>query len=139
MLRKNVVALTVLWLLNIGEYLQDLTLRRTRNAIRDLLTGTQADAWVRDADGTERLVDIDRLQVGDDVVVHEHVALPVDGVVLDGEGVFDQSAITGETLPVAVEAGQRVHAGSVLMKGRLVEAGRGGGAAGRGLPGRDGR
>lgn len=119
-LRENVVALTVLWLLNIGEYLQDLTLRRTRRAIRDLLTGTQSDAWVRDADGTERLVDIDRLRVGDEVVVHQHVAVPVDGTVVDGEGVVDASAITGETLPVVVEPGTFVHAGTVLMRGRLV-------------------
>jgi len=124
LLRENIVALTVLWLLNIGEYLQDLTLRRTRHAIRDLLTGTQADAWVRRTDAagvmTEELVDIDRLAVGDEVVVHEHVAVPVDGVVVDGDGVLDQSAITGETLPVAIVLGQRVHAGSVLMKGRVV-------------------
>lgn len=119
-LRENVVALTVLWLLNIGEYLQDLTLRRTRRAIRDLLTGTQSDAWVRRADGTEELVDVTALRVGDDVVVHQHVAVPVDGVVIEGDGVLDQSAITGENLPVAVEAGQQVHAGSVVMRGRLV-------------------
>ncbi|MEQ4521604.1 heavy metal translocating P-type ATPase [Nocardioides kribbensis] len=120
LLRENVVALTVLWLLNIGEYLQDLTLRRTRRAIHDLLSGTQSEAWVRDADGSERLVDIDTLRVGDHVVVHEHVAIPVDGVLLEGEGVLDQSAITGETLPVAALAGQHVHAGSVLMRGRVV-------------------
>lgn len=124
LLRENVVALTVLWLLNIGEYLQDLTLRRTRHAIRDLLSGAQADAWVRRTDaagGTvEELVDIDRLAVGDEVVVHEHIAVPVDGVVVEGDGVLDQSAITGETLPVAVVLGQRVHAGSVLMTGRVV-------------------
>ncbi|MEH3076771.1 MAG: hypothetical protein PGN11_08805 [Quadrisphaera sp.] len=47
LLRENVVALTVLWLLNIGEYLQDLTLRRTRRAIADLLTGAQTEAWVQ--------------------------------------------------------------------------------------------
>src|ERR1700743_567806 len=46
-LRENVVALTVLWLLNIGEYLQDLTLRRTRRAISDLLRGTADTAWIR--------------------------------------------------------------------------------------------
>ena len=50
-LRENVVALTVLWLLNIGEYLQDLTLRRTRRAISDLLRGTADTAWIRLADG----------------------------------------------------------------------------------------
>jgi cation-transporting P-type ATPase C len=119
-LRENVVALTVLWLLNIGEYLQDLTLRRTRHAIRDLLTGTQSQAWVRDGCGHERLVDIDRLRIGDEIVVHEHVAVPVDGVLVDGDGVLDQSAITGETLPIAAGLGQYVHAGSVLMRGRVV-------------------
>lgn len=119
-LRENVVALTVLWLLNIGEYLQDLTLRRTRRAIRDLLTGVQSEAWVRRADGTEQLVDIDTLEVGQEVVVHQHVAVPVDGEVVDGEGVLDQSAITGENLPVVAEPGMSVHAGSVLVRGRVV-------------------
>ncbi len=119
-LRENVVALTVLWLLNIGEYLQDLTLRRTRRAIRDLLTGAETQAWVRHSDGTEQLVDIRTLHVGDEVVVHEHIALPVDGLVVDGTGLVDQSALTGEPLPVAVEAGHQVHAGSVLVRGRVV-------------------
>jgi cation-transporting P-type ATPase C len=123
-LRENVVALTVLWLLNIGEYLQDLTLRRTRRAISDLLRGTADAAWIRLADGeqkgTEVQVPIDTIQIGDDVVVHDHVAIPVDGDVVDGEAVVDQSAITGETLPVSIVAGSTVHAGSVVLRGRLV-------------------
>ncbi|HWF68947.1 MAG TPA: manganese-exporting P-type ATPase CtpC [Mycobacterium sp.] len=123
-LRENVVALTVLWLLNIGEYLQDLTLRRTRRAISDLLRGTADTAWIRLADGeqkgTEVQVPIDTIQIGDDVVVHDHVAIPVDGDVVDGEAVVDQSAITGETLPVSIVAGSTVHAGSVVLRGRLV-------------------
>jgi manganese/zinc-transporting P-type ATPase C len=118
-LRENVVALTVLWLLNIGEYLQDLTLRRTRRAIRDLLTGAQTEAWVR-RDGEEVLVDIGVLQPGDEIVVHDHVALPADGEVIEGEGLLDQSAITGEPLPVMVAHGQLVNAGSVLVRGRIV-------------------
>ncbi|MBS1693864.1 MAG: cation-translocating P-type ATPase [Actinobacteria bacterium] len=119
-LRENVVALTVLWLLNIGEYLQDLTLRRTRRAIANLLRGNQDTAWVRLADGTEVEVVVDGLRTGDDVVAHEQVAIPVDGTVCDGEAIVDQSAITGESLPVAVAAGARVYAGSVVVKGRLV-------------------
>lgn len=123
-LRENVVALTVLWLLNIGEYLQDLTLRRTRRAISDLLRGSQDTAWIRLTDGpeagTEVQVPIDTLQIGDEVVVHDHVAIPVDGDVVDGEAVVDQSAITGETLPVSIVVGGAVHAGSVVVRGRLV-------------------
>ncbi|WP_308205219.1 heavy metal translocating P-type ATPase [Mycolicibacterium frederiksbergense] len=119
-LRENVVALTVLWLLNIGEYLQDLTLRRTRRAIANLLEGTQDTAWVLLRDGTEVEVAIDELQTGDDVIVHEQVAVAVDGIVKDGEAIVDQSAITGENLPVAVTTGARVYAGSVVVRGKLV-------------------
>ncbi|OBH08006.1 copper-translocating P-type ATPase [Mycobacterium sp. E2699] len=119
-LRENVVALTVLWLLNIGEYLQDLTLRRTRRAISELLRGSQDTAWVRLPDGQEIQVPIDSVQVGDEVVVHDHVAIPVDGEVVDGEAIVDQSAITGENLPVSVAVDSRVHAGSVVVRGRLV-------------------
>ncbi|MDT5289841.1 MAG: manganese-transporting P-type ATPase, partial [Mycobacterium sp.] len=118
-LRENVVALTVLWLLNIGEYLQDLTLRRTRRAIGNLLRGNQDTAWIRLID-TEVQVAIDSVQVGDEVIVHEQVAIPVDGEVVDGDAIVDQSAITGETLPVSIEPGMRVHAGSVVIRGRLV-------------------
>ncbi|BBX74594.1 manganese-exporting P-type ATPase CtpC [Mycobacterium shinjukuense] len=123
-LRENVVALTVLWLLNIGEYLQDLTLRRTRRAISELLRGNQDTAWIRLTEGpdvgTEVQVPIDTVQIGDEVVVHDHVAIPVDGEVVDGEAIVNQSAITGENLPVSVMVGARVHAGSVVVRGRLV-------------------
>ena len=119
-LRENVVALTVLWLLNIGEYLQDLTLRRTRRAIANLLQGNQDTTWVRLADGTEVEMATAELRVGDEVVIHDQVALPIDGVVVDGDAIVDQSAITGENLPVAVSADTRVYAGSVVMRGRLV-------------------
>ena len=119
-LRENVVALTVLWLLNIGEYLQDLTLRRTRRAIANLLQGSQDTVWIQLPDGAEIHLAADSVGVGDNVVVHEQVAIPVDGDVVDGEAIVDQSAITGETLPVSVSAGARVHAGSVVIRGRLV-------------------
>ncbi|SDP33304.1 cation-transporting P-type ATPase C [Klenkia soli] len=120
LLRENVVALTVLWLLNIGEWLQDLTLRRTRNAISALLAGTESTAWVLAAEGVEQQVDLARLRVGDLVVVHEQATIAVDGEVVEGEGVVDQAAITGEPLPVTVRAGSVVHAGSVNLRGRIV-------------------
>ncbi|WP_099024976.1 heavy metal translocating P-type ATPase [Mycolicibacterium palauense] len=118
-LRENVVALTVLWLLNIGEYLQDLTLRRTRRAITDLLAGNHDTVWLLLHDGTEVQVASDTVTVGDVVVVHEQVAVPVDGDVIDGEAIVDQSAITGETLPVSIRPGVHVHAGSMVLRGRI--------------------
>lgn len=120
LLRENVVALTVLWLLNIGEFLQELTLRRTRRAITDLLRGSSDTVWLRLADGSEVQVPLDTVAIGDVVVVHEHVAIPVDGDVIEGEAAVDQSALTGESLPVSKSSRSRVHAGSVVMAGRLV-------------------
>ncbi|WP_269175975.1 heavy metal translocating P-type ATPase [Modestobacter sp. VKM Ac-2986] len=125
LLRENVVALTVLWLLNIGEWLQTLTLRRTRRAISALLAGTETTAWVLvPGEGgqpdVERQVDLAQLRVGDLVVVHDQATIAVDGVVVDGTGVVDQAAITGEPLPASVAAGDEVHAGSVNLRGRLV-------------------
>ena len=118
-LRENVVALTVLWLLNIGEFLQALTLRRTRRAIADLLAGNQDTVWLRLDDGTEIQVGADTLSIGDVVVVHEQVAIPVDGEVIGGDAIVDQAAITGETLPISVQVGCHVHAGSVVVRGRI--------------------
>ncbi|GAB3461541.1 cation-translocating P-type ATPase [Kineococcus endophyticus] len=124
LLRENVVALTVLWLLNIGEYLQDLTLRRTRRAIADLLQGSETTAWVQRtaADGqvVEQRVDLAELEVGDLVVVHDQSTIPVDGEVVEGEAVVDQAALTGENLPVQRTVGHSVLAGSVALRGRLV-------------------
>ena len=54
------------------------------------------------------------------MIVHEQVALPVDGEVVAGEAIVDQSAITGETLPISVVIGMQVHAGSVVLQGRIV-------------------
>jgi cation-transporting P-type ATPase C len=119
-LRENVVALTVLWLLNIGEYLQDLTLRRSRRAVSELLAGSRTRTWMRLADGTEIEVDIADVVLGDEVIIHEQVVLPVDGVVVDGDGIMDSSAVTGEQLPFTVAAGMPLPAGSVLLRGRIV-------------------
>ncbi|MFT4125315.1 MAG: cation-translocating P-type ATPase [Gordonia sp. (in: high G+C Gram-positive bacteria)] len=120
LLRENVVALTVLWLLNIGEFLQDLTLRRTRRAIADLLRGSADTTWLILDDGTEVSVPIDSVSIGDRIVVHDQVAVPVDGVIVDGDAVVDQSALTGENLPVAKATGDAIQSGSVVLRGRLV-------------------
>ncbi|MEU4063123.1 hypothetical protein AB0F25_11930 [Streptomyces wedmorensis] len=67
-LRENVVALTVLWLLNIGEFLQTLTLRRTRRAIEDLLTIGEERVWLVRED-VEVEVALEELEPGDVVAV----------------------------------------------------------------------
>ena len=118
-LGETVTALTVIWLLNLGEYLQALVLRRTRRAIRGLLELEETDVWLL-ADGSEVSTDVRRLVVGDLIVVHAGRRLPADGRVEDGTGTVNEAPITGESMPVTRSAGETVYAGTVLLAGRLV-------------------
>lgn len=118
LLRENVVALTVLWLLNIGEFLQSLTLRRTRRAIQDLLTVGDERAWLL-REGVEIEVPLAQIEPDDVVAVYEHHKIPVDGVVLSGTALIDQAPITGESLPVYAGPGSEVYAGTLIVSGSL--------------------
>ncbi len=118
LLRENVVALTVLWLLNIGEFQQTITLRRTRRAIEELLSIGEERVWLV-RDGVESEVALEEVEVGDEVAVYEHHKIPVDGAVVTGEALVDQAAITGEALPVYTRTGSEVYAGTIVTSGSL--------------------
>ncbi|MGW0734010.1 heavy metal translocating P-type ATPase [Streptomyces sp. NPDC002851] len=118
LLRENVVALTVLWLLNIGEFLQTITLRRTRRAIEELLSIGEERVWLV-RDGAEVEAALEDVEIGDTVAVYEHHKIPVDGVVVSGEALVDQAAITGEALPVYTQQHSEVYAGTIVTSGSL--------------------
>jgi cation-transporting P-type ATPase C len=117
-LRENVTALTVLWLLNLGEYLETLTLQRTRAAIRSLLSADDEEIWIITA-GVEVLVPIKDVRPGDCVVVRTGRRIPVDGVIASGAATVNEAPITGESMPVVRLEGDRVYAGTVLLAGTI--------------------
>ncbi|MBT2509504.1 cation-translocating P-type ATPase [Streptomyces sp. ISL-98] len=119
LLRENVVALTVLWLLNIGEFLQTLTLRRTRRAIEELLTIGEERVWLVDEGGVETEVPLEDVEPFDVVAVYEHHRIPVDGHVVSGDALVDQAAVTGEALPVYARTGSHVYAGTIVTSGSV--------------------
>jgi cation-transporting P-type ATPase C len=116
-MREGIVALVVLFLLNVGELLQALVLRRTRSAIRALLVDP-GDAWVV-VDGAELRTPIDQLRPGDVVAVYRGDRLPADGTVVDGEGAVNEAPITGESLPSYKRSGEGVWAGTIVESGAL--------------------
>jgi cation-transporting P-type ATPase C len=117
-LGESVTALTVIWLLNLGEYLQTLVLRRTRRAIRALLEMEETDVWLVVGD-TEVSVSAAKVIPGDLVVIHAGRRMPVDGLVEEGTGTLNEAPITGESMPVMRNPGDRVFAGTVLLAGRV--------------------
>jgi cation-transporting P-type ATPase C len=117
-LGETVTALTVIWLLNLGEYLQSVVLGQTRRAIRDLLDVDMSDVWLVVGDA-EISTSLDRITPGDCIVVHAGRRVPVDGRVEGGTATLNEAPITGESMPVMRSTGDQVYAGTVLLAGRI--------------------
>ncbi len=112
-------AVTLLFLLLIGRYLDHRLRNTARSAARDLLA-LQTPFAVRLVGPLEQGVPIADVRVGDHLVVAPGDRIPVDGRVESGGSELDNALITGETALVSVAAGARVHAGALNLSGRLV-------------------
>ena len=117
-LSENVTALIVIWLLNLGEYLEEVTLRRTRAAIRDLLSTDDEEIWVS-VNGVEVSMHAKDVHRGALVVARAGRKIPVDGVIESGEATINEAPITGESMPVIRFADDSVYAGTILMAGTI--------------------
>ncbi|MCC3775092.1 heavy metal translocating P-type ATPase [Streptomyces sp. UNOB3_S3] len=102
-----------------GRLLEARARRGTGSALRALASLAAKDAVVRDADGTERRVPIDRLRVGDVFVVRPGERVATDGVVVAGGSALDLSLVTGESAPVEAAPGTAVVGGAVNSGGLL--------------------
>lgn len=111
-------ALVIVLFVLVAEVLEGLTVGRGRRAIKDLLDLLPRNAIIRRKGGTHE-VEATELKVGDVVVVKPGSRLPVDGEVVSGNSFVDQSAITGESMPVEKTAGTSVYAGTINQSGVL--------------------
>ncbi|MFD7307216.1 heavy metal translocating P-type ATPase [Promicromonospora sp. NPDC059942] len=116
--QEYVASLVIVLMLAGGEALEDFAARRARRDLTALLDRSPRTAHVIDDprsagfDGV-RDTEVDDVVVGDVLLVRPGEIVPVDGVLLDGGGTFDESSLTGESLPVGREAGDEVLSGAV--------------------------
>ena len=108
---------TILTLVTVGKYLETRSKSKTGGAIERLLDLAPARATVVDEDGRETTVDASTLQPGQTVRVKPGESVPVDGVVLSGSSSVDESALTGESIPVEKTVGDTVMAATVNRTG----------------------
>lgn len=108
----------VIFLFALGTTLQNFTLGRTRNAIRDLMDLTPATATVK-RNGQEVSVPVAEIQVGQILTIRPGQRIALDGVVMSGTSTVDQSPITGESLPENKGKGDQVFAGTLNQTGFL--------------------
>ena len=110
-------AAMVMVLFNVSEAIEAKALDRARNAIKDLLALAPDTATVLREDGSWQEADIRTVAVGSRVRVRPGEKIALDGLVLDGRSLVDQSPITGESMPVEKQAGDTVYAGTLNTSG----------------------
>ena len=113
-------AAVIVTLVILGDVLQLRAMGRTSKAVQDLLKLAPNLAWRLREDGTEEQVKLDEVKVGDRMRVKPGEKVPVDGTVLEGASRIDESMVTGEPVPVAKAAGDRVTGATINGSGSLV-------------------
>ncbi len=108
---------TILSLVTVGKYLETRSKSKTGGAIEALIDLAPKTATVVAEDGIEATVDVDAILPGQVLRVRPGESIPVDGVVLDGSSAVDESALTGESIPVEKTAGDTVNAATVNRTG----------------------
>ncbi|MCX8117895.1 MAG: cation-translocating P-type ATPase [Desulfobacterota bacterium] len=109
-------AATVLFIMLLGEFLEHLTVGRTRKAITSLIQLTPKTAWVRRG-GEEVQVPVEEVKPKEIVIVKPGERIPVDGTIISGCGSVNQSMLTGESSPVDKGVGDRVYCGTINEAG----------------------
>ena len=108
----------ILTLITLGKFLETRAKGKTGDAIRSLMDLRPESATVL-RDGTEVTIPADQVRVGDTVIVRSGGRIPVDGTVLEGRAAVDQSALTGESIPVEKVPGDSVAAATINTEGYL--------------------
>ena len=111
-------AASVMFLLGVGETLEEWTHKKSVGDLARSMSLNVSKVWLK-SEEQEVLVDSRKIKEGDNIVVHMGNVIPFDGVVFEGEGLVNQSSLTGEPLPVLKTAGGYVYAGSVLEEGEI--------------------
>ena len=108
----------VTFLFLFGSYLESKTLQKTRTAIKGLTDMSPTTATLVTADGTEE-VDVDDVDEGDVVLVKTGSQVPVDGVVVEGNGYLNEASITGEARQINKKLNDSVYSGTMVENGYL--------------------
>ena len=113
-------ALTIMILEKFAELLTVYTMKKTRSVIKDMLSVGENYVWKQsDDENTAKKVPIEEISKGDFILVQTGEKISVDGTIEKGEAIIDQSAITGEYMPVTKKTGEEVFAGTLLKSGNI--------------------
>ena len=109
-------------MLELGEYIEETTVHRSDDLIKELAKPNVEETWIEVSDGKKKelkLVKTETVKIGDIVVVGAGDTVAIDGHIMDGSASVNQVSMTGESEPVKKERGDRVISGTVVEEGRI--------------------
>lgn len=117
-IHEYVAGAIVAFMMIFGEFLEEITLERTRNAVRELVN-LAPDTARKNVNGEFKMVPVSEVQVDDIVLVQPGERIPVDGKIIKGQAAINESSITGESMPVDKETDDDVFVGTINENGVL--------------------
>lgn len=112
-------AAMILALITVGKMLEAFSKGKTTNAIKGLMELSPKTAVVL-RDGKEEEIEISKLKEGDTFIVKPGAGIPVDGTIISGHGAIDESALTGESIPIDKSEGDEVYSATINKSGYMV-------------------
>lgn len=118
-LGKDLSALTIILLSDVAELLTAYTMEKTRDSIKSMIALNEEYVWKKLSDSTVKKVPVKSIREKDIVEIHTGEKICVDGNVISGTAVVDESSITGEFAPSIKKVGSKVFAGTVIKNGNI--------------------
>ncbi len=112
-------ALTIMFLEEISELLTVYSLEKTRGAIKNMLSVGENYVWKEISEDNVQKVPIETIEIDDIIVVNTGEKISVDGIILKGNALIDQSSITGEFMPIKKTVNDEVYAGTIVKNGNI--------------------
>ncbi|MBD3350035.1 MAG: heavy metal translocating P-type ATPase [Candidatus Lokiarchaeota archaeon] len=117
----HLTAATLILMMGIGDLLEEWTIEKAHGNIKQMLNLLPDNALIK-ADREQKFVEksIQEIRLGDKVLVKEGTRIPVDGLVIDGEALVNQSSVTGESIPSLKQKEDQVYAGTLVEEGFII-------------------
>lgn len=109
---------TVIYFIKLGRYIDTKSKKKTKSAIEDLVQITPTKAYRKEKNNIKEIT-IDEVKIGDTLVCQAGRKIAVDGVITEGRAYFDESFLTGESIPVKKKKGDTIMAGSLNLDGEV--------------------
>lgn len=118
--RQPLSAHFMVWLLALGDYLEEKVEKKAEERLKELFNHRENKAFLMVGEGEVMEVAPESLKVGDKVVIYPGRKILIDGIVIEGEALVNQSSLTGESKPVHKKPGDKIYAGTVVVEGKIV-------------------